>query len=265
MRIKMSSQTFNNYVNKSFSRDQLQQILDKLQNDVYCSNYLVFMGINNGVYKKIVEDPNTNVNKEKLFLRTNSVLTPLQVSCMCGNFQKFKILLSSPKIEIPVSVLQYICNLDLRQFFNYIFHHPKLNINNQNEQGMTILHLCCEIDNLQYAAKFISDPRTDLSIVNNRKETVLHTACRIGNQGDQNSIIKLLVKSPKINVNAVNEYYDTALHILCRLNNEPCVKILLDTGRVDPNIQNFSGKYPDQITYLSKIKKMIQDYRQTHS
>ena len=125
------------------------------------------------------------------------------------------------------------------------------NPNECNAQGETPLHVACRDRSLECVNLLLSDERCNVDIQNKTGDTALHIAI----QEEQVSIVKYLIQDICCNPAIANADGNTPLHLACNKGAWNAhgsilmiVKLLLSTGRVDPECVDNTGRTPVELS-----------------
>ena len=116
----------------------------------------------------------------------------------------------------------------------------------------TPLHFACGNGHLPVARYLIEEHKCDPNAVNDSHSTPLHSACR---NGHMEVIQYLVLKDQKCDMSLKDSSGNTPLHLACRYQRNNAARVLLDSGKVDPNLPNFSGDIPIR---LARNQDMIK-------
>ena len=145
-----------------------------------------------------------------------------------------------------------------------------------NPQGETPLHMACKVRNLECVKVLSNDKRCNVNKQNKTGDTALHIAIH----EEQISIIMYLNQEAHCNPAITNADGNTPLHIACnkgawkaQSSMLTTVRLLLSTGRVDPECVNNDGRTPIELAggnhqivkelslfVDTKLKHPIQNY-----
>ena len=119
-----------------------------------------------------------------------------------------------------------------------------------NPQGETPLHMACKVRNLECVKVLSSDKRCNVNKQNKTGDTALHIAIH----EEQMSIIMYLNQEAHCNPAITNADGNTPLHTACnkgawkaQSSMLTTVRLLLSTGRVDPECVNNDGRTPIEL------------------
>ena len=105
----------------------------------------------------------------------------------------------------------------------------------------TPLHFACGNGHLPVAQYLIEEHKCDTNAVNISHSTPLHSACRNGHT----DVVRYLVfEDQRCDVTLKDSSGNTPFHLACRYQRNDVVRVLLDSGKVDPNLPNLSGDIP---------------------
>ncbi|KYR00048.1 ankyrin repeat-containing protein [Tieghemostelium lacteum] len=147
----------------------------------------------------------------------------------------------------------------------------KVNVNVQNQDGLSLLHLSVSQNNLEFSRYLISKG-ANVNIMDISQITPLHNACANGSlplvellvrsganintcdeEGDspchyairesQDQVLEFLINQCKANVNASNDEGESLLHLACGLGELKSTQVLLRAG-AQINLRDECGQTP---------------------
>ena len=143
------------------------------------------------------------------------------------------------------------CNLELvKLIFEY---RPNVDVNKQDENGLTALHYACERNNID-AVELLLKHNAKANIRDFTGSTALHYAYKP-------EVIKKLLECVT-DVDIQNNKGNTALHNICEKSYFSSIELLLEHG-ANPNIQNEQGRVP--LHYMCMDKKIKDEVLQEKS
>jgi ankyrin repeat protein len=114
-----------------------------------------------------------------------------------------------------------------------------LHIQNRATMSFSIVHILSYFGTPQVLAKLLKT-QVDLDSKDGDGRTPLSWAAERGHE----TVVKLLLETGRVNPNSKNGDGRTPLWYVAERGHEAVVKLLLETGRVDPNSRNGDGRTP---------------------
>lgn len=192
-------------------------------------------------------------NKDKLFKlakASNDIKTIEKLRDVFGFKSAMKFLLTLEETKIKVLFL----NIDLTSIENAL--NNGIDINIQNEQGMSFLHIASQEDN-RVLVKYLIDNNANIDIQDKEGTTPLLLA----SQSNNYEIMKILIQHCA-NINLKSIYgYTPLMSAVSILNNIDAVELLIKNG-ADINVLDKTDTSPlimaSQNNYESIVKKLIE-------
>ena len=179
--------------------------------------------------------------------------TPLQIAYRLRNYVCVSILEDYSTGGIGASgntLLQDATRNGNISLMKALLSSKSYNPDEYNPQGETPLHMACKVRNLECVKLLSSDKRCNVDKQNKTGDTALHIAIH----EEQISIIMYLIQEVHCNPAITNADGNTPLHIACNKGAWKAqgsmlttVRLLLSTGRVDPECVNNDGRTPIEL------------------
>ncbi|XP_046651126.1 serine/threonine-protein phosphatase 6 regulatory ankyrin repeat subunit B-like [Daphnia pulicaria] len=171
-------------------------------------------------------------------------LTPLHFAIMFSKNKMVQHLLKDPTNADPTtrdpfgrSALLFAAMFTMKmEIIDSLLAHPKVKVNDVDEDGRTALHSAAGVSNAIAVRKLI-EKGANPNIVDKNGTSPLHLAAQ---QRDDYEIIDLLLAHPKVNVDDVDGEGHTALHFAIHTSNVIAVQKFIDKG-ANPNILDKEG------------------------
>lgn len=252
-----------NLLKEDISRQEVQQISQKLLNGQDCTSYLLTKGIPSSVYKRILKAKNTNpqiVNKRGQIL---------YYTYKYYNLQILSLLLAHHRVDANrkihtlenLTLLHMACTTPDEQLLKVLLKSPKVNVNLKTGQGLSPIRLSID-KNLQILKILLNHPKIDVNAKDNMYNTVLQYSAWVGNIQS----MKLLLNHPKIDVNDTDNQGDSVLHDVSRWGNVQMIELLLSKPGINTDLKNNKGYTPFQLVSkhdinYEEIKNLFQGYK----
>ncbi|GAM26304.1 hypothetical protein SAMD00019534_094790 [Acytostelium subglobosum LB1] len=101
---------------------------------------------------------------------------------------------------------------------------------------------------------FILDPENKVNI--NAKDAIGQTALMWAAKNGYDDIIRILIKY-RAGLNVQDPLGETAAHKAAYKDNVPCIKALVDTGKIDLTLQNKNGQTPLNLAKSEEARKLL--------
>ncbi|ORX49588.1 ankyrin, partial [Piromyces finnis] len=173
-------------------------------------------------------------NNESINIRDDKGNTLLHIACQRGDKDMVKclidnganIFIQNNNDDTPVALAEK--NDDKK----------KININAQNNKGLTLLHYAWEQGN-EKIVKYLIEKGADTSIKSNNRSTSLHWACK--SKSDNINLVKYLIEEKGLDIKIKDKYEKIPFHYACYKGNENIVKYLIKKG-ANPRAKNSYGR-----------------------
>ena len=177
-------------------------------------------------FRKAVRDPHVDVNAVD-----EDGWTALLLACDKKNVVMVKALLARPDIEVNRKESKFGADSPLRHgCFNgwlegvkLLSAHPTIDMNVQDNMGMTPLYAACSEGHADVLSFLIHDGRVDVMKSEEDGRTPLHAACQEGRL----EVVKLLVGDERVDVNVKDEKGVTPLLLCSKNGHVDVVRFLL--------------------------------------
>jgi hypothetical protein len=206
-----------------------------------------------------------------------------------GLFDKININYYIPeckKYTEKQNILMFSCsyskNLSSNEIVKILLKHPTIDINLQNNSGLSSLMYASKFSNTSSTEEtvkiLLEHPNIDINLQDFTDTTALIYASRTTNINSTEKTVKMLLDHPNINVNLRDFTGSHALLHALRFTNiestEKTVKMLLEHQKTDINLENKKGhtalflsicdckKYPQK---MEKIWKLLAKYKIKHN
>ena len=118
----------------------------------------------------------------------------------------------------------------------------------RSEFNDTPLHDACANGHLVVVQYLIEMHNCKTTIFNNSLATPLHIVCRNGQTEGHTEVVKYLVVKQNCDTTLYDNSGSTPLHLACRYRRKAVVRVLLESGKVDPNLPTLRGEFPIEMT-----------------
>ncbi|KAJ5917856.1 hypothetical protein N7454_010231 [Penicillium verhagenii] len=216
-----------------------------------------------------------NTNNVHANLQAKSGQTALHIAIEMKHNSVAEILIKSPRVNInakdgtgrtPLHIA--LESIETDPIARLIFNSPTSLLDEQDSEGSTPLHKALEIDNISIAKALIASEKIKINTKNRAGQSALHLAARFDMTGD---IAKILLQYKSTEPDADDEKMVTPLHRAVKSNNIATLKVLLDSGRIQPPFR-VNGRHmnPNRWTVMhavaqyggEKMTKLLLGYDQ---
>lgn len=229
------------------------------------SYYSFHFAIVNDIPIEIIRSLSTNPKLDINLINLNGY-TPLELSIYTGNDDVTNLLLADPRINLEINyplhfairknnmnVITHILSknpelinkdnllitcldeaakYDNIEIFDYLFNHPKLNLNITNP-----LYFACSNNSINIVKKLISIKSVDVNKISISGRTPLNIAIK----NENIEVVKLLLRRPDIDINKENIIsHNFPLSLAC--SNEEIMNLILDHQSLNINKINNSNE-----------------------
>lgn len=189
----------------------------------------------------ILENKNTNVN----MLDACQQVTPLMLALSLKHFEIASLLISHSNTNINTtridgySALHLACISGNRKAVKLLLSRPDVDINLKSANAVTPIWLASYENHPAIVKLLIKNPSVDLDTFDTSQElSPLHVACMKGNL----EIVKLLIETERVNVNIENEEKETPLFLAIRNRHIEVVECLCSIPQIDINHKILGGE-----------------------
>ena len=184
-----------------------------------------------------IEDPN------KLDSNGNP---PLKSALLNNDIAKIKALLSHDLIdpnqadkEGNTLLMSIATDPELasknEEIITLLLQHPKINLNQFNQNGNAALHIACSNNNYKLAISLINNNKTYLNLLDKKGTSPLILALEM----DSIEIVKALIANPKTDLNVKDIYGSTAILWASSRGYSDIAKTLIANPKIDLNAKNY--------------------------
>ena len=201
--------------------------------------------------------------------RNDMQSTPLFAACNNGQLKVILVLVDELKCNPNAindkgeSLLHRACGGGHLEVVKCLITKYNLPPGARNNYMDTPLHDACARGHLLVVQYLIETHRCEINVFNKSLLTPLHVACRSGHS----NIVYYLVIEQNCDVAPYDNSGSTPLHLACKFQRKEVVRVLLDSGRVDPNLPTLAGvtpvvmsSDPDIVRYL--IRSGAKEYEE---
>ena len=189
-------------------------------------------------------------------------MTPLFAACLKGKVDMVKLLIEKLKCDPTAqdpegdSLVHAACKNGHLELSQYLIHQHKLSPESCNHKKETPLHLASANGHLPVVHYLVHELHCKTSVFDSNGLSPLHNACRNGRVKVVSCILVVL------NDGDASPFDNTGcnpLHLACRSGRSEVVRVLLASGKVDPNALTVLDQAPIEIAHDDKtIKELIK-------
>ena len=176
--------------------------------------------------------------------------TPLFVACNNGHLEAMLVLIDDLKCDPNAvndkgeSLLHRACGGGHLEVVKSLITKYHLSPEARSVYMDTPLHDACAKGKLEVAQYLIETHGCKISVFNKMSLSPLHIACRNGHA----NVVHYLVVEQNCDVAPYDNSGSTPLHLACKFRRKSVVRVLLDSGRVNPNLPTLAGEVPIMTT-----------------
>jgi len=184
------------------------------------------------------------------------------INALYNGFTPLHLAIMFSKTKMGMDALQLAAKTTLNaEIFDLLLAHPKVNVDNANQDGDTALHFAASVSNVIGFQKLL-DKGANPSVVDNEGKSPLH---RAAHERDGCPIIDLLLEAQKVkglgDVNDQNKEGKTALHCAAMESNEITAKHLIKIGIREGNRISAATRRLTTFTFKGTKFKLKNDSR----
>ena len=182
--------------------------------------------------------------------RNNQHSTPLFAACNNGHLEAMVLLIDELKCDPRVvnskgeSLLHRASGGGHLEVVKCLITKYNLDPEARSEFKDTPLHGACANGQLLVVRYLIETHHCKTEVFNQASATPLHIVCRNGNTEGHAEVVHYLVMERNCNTILYDNSGSTPLHLACRYRRKEVVRVLLDSGKVDPNLPTVCGEAP---------------------
>lgn len=180
--------------------------------------------------------------------------TPLFAACNNGHEEAMVMLIDELKCDPKVvnnkgeSLLHRACGGGHLEVVKCLITKYNLSPEKRSEFNDTPLHDACANGHLVVVQYLIETHNCKTTIFNNSLATPLHIVCRNGQTEGHTEVVKYLVVKQNCDTTLYDNSGSMPLHLACRYRRKAVVRVLLESGKVDPNLPTLRGELPIEMT-----------------
>ena len=186
---------------------------------------------------------NCSVNPKQA---NDTLSTPLFVACKNGHLEAMLVLIDELKCDPNAvndkgeSLLHRACCGGHLKLVKCLITKYNLPPEARSNYMDTPLHDACAKGHLLVVQYLIEMHKCEISVFNKTSLSPLHIACCNGHS----NVVHYLVVERNCDIALYDNSGCTPFHLACKFQRKDVIQVLLDSGRIDPNLPTLEGEVP---------------------
>lgn len=195
--------------------------------------------------------------------KNNQQSTPLFAACNNGYLEVMTMLIDELKCDPKAtnykgeSLLHRACGGGHLELVKCLITKYNLSPTACSDVNDTPLHDACASGHLVVVQYLIEEHKCKTTIFNNSLSTPLHIVCRNGHTEGHTDVVQYLVMKQNCDTALYDNSGSLPLHLACRFRRKDVVRVLLDSGKVNPNLPTLRGELPIEMAQDPDIIKYL--------